>query len=521
MDLVKLKELNSSFTQMNFNETTESQGAKKQLCQTLMIERPGWQYDYLVKIGKKSKYDLFYNKVSDNTIIVNTGVLEVPPIREFLGLPEMHEQETPDEVDTFLEHITESGVIPFDPYPYQLEACRKALTKQRKLNIMCTGSGKSLTISLCLEFFRQKNLKGVLVVPNINLLKQFASDIKSYNLLELHDSIITFGGDSKSIKQMKDPGSQLIGGQLVITTWQSLSKLGPKFFNSIDYIICDEVHRFSSECTSNLVEETQHARYKLGFTGTLPDAKSQKMKLIGLFGVPEVIITSSELIDDGKGTPIKITAVKIKHTLFDSVEIQKNFEYLDKVKYLASIPDRTQLISNIARKMSAKSMGSTLILFTLIEHGTQLYQDIAGEAPSSLERMKELGVYFMSGTTTGSQREEIRGIMDDDPSAILVANYALLSTGVNIKSLRFAIFASPVKSGVTVAQSLGRGIRLSDNKEEFNVFDIVDLFKGSGTFRSPFSHRKKIYAKLGFSMDEREVHFKEPEPPVVTFGENW
>ena len=97
----------------------------------------------------------------------------------------------------------------------------------------------------------------------------------------------------------------------------------------------------------------------------------------------------------------------------------------------------------------------------------------------------------MSGQSSAKDREAIRHLMDEDPEAILVANYALLSTGVNIKSLRYAIFASPVKSGVVVAQSLGRGIRLNEGKQTFNVYDNCRcLSEDPECFARQYNHRK-------------------------------
>ncbi len=505
----KLKFLNSSFVQLNFNEMEASQNALKTLKQTLQVERAGWQYDYMVKIGRKSKYDVFYQEYGENTLVLDSGLLEIPPVRDILQLQEPEVSDNP-EIDEYLEDILESDILPFAPYAYQIEACKKALNKKRKLSLMCTGSGKSLTISLCLEYFRRKGLKGVLVVPNINLLTQFANDIKSYNLNELHSNIITFGGGSKKLKQLKESNSSLQAGDLVITTWQSLSKLEPDFFKSIDFIICDEVHKFSSSCTSQLVQDSGFAEYKLGFTGTLPDSKSQKLTLIGLFGMPENIITSSQLIEEGRGTPIHITGVKLKHTAYTAEEFSRYGEYLDKLKVMLNAEGRNQIIANIALQASQRKEGSTLVLFTLIEHGFEIFKEIAsrkglsvGEDTPDLETMKAYGVYFMSGQSSAKDREAIRHLMDEDPEAILVANYALLSTGVNIKSLRYAIFASPVKSGVVVAQSLGRGIRLNEGKQTFNVYDIVDVIGGSGMFARQYNHRKQIYKKSNFTLDER------------------
>lgn len=510
--LVRIKTLNSSFVQLNFNEMEASQNALKTLKQTLQVERAGWRYDYMVKIGRKSKYDVFYQEYGENTLVLDSGLLDLPPVQEILQLKEPETSDNPEQVmiDEYLEDILESDILPFAPYAYQIEACRKALNKKRKLSLMCTGSGKSLTISLCLEYFRRKGLKGVLVVPNINLLTQFANDIKSYNLNELHSSIITFGGGSKKLKQLKESNQVLQAGDLVITTWQSLSKLEPEFFKSIDFIICDEVHKFSSSCTSQLVQDSGFAEYKLGFTGTLPDSKSQKLTLIGLFGMPENIITSSQLIEEGRGTPIHITGVKLKHTAYTAEEFSRYGEYLDKLKVMLNAEGRNQIIANIALQASQRKEGSTLVLFTLIEHGFEIFKEIANhkgltvqEDTPDLETMKAYGVYFMSGQSSAKDREAIRHLMDEDPEAILVANYALLSTGVNIKSLRYAIFASPVKSGVVVAQSLGRGIRLNEGKQTFNVYDIVDVIGGSGMFSRQYNHRKQIYKKSNFTLDER------------------
>src|SRR5574344_914077 len=97
------------------------------------------------------------------------------------------------------------------------------------------NSGKSLVISIILEYFRQHNLKGVLVVPNINLLTQFKADIESYNLKDLYNDTEIHGDGSKST----------FTKTLTISTWQSLCETNNT--NNFDFIICDEAHRFSSD----------------------------------------------------------------------------------------------------------------------------------------------------------------------------------------------------------------------------------------------------------------------------------
>ena len=61
-----------------------------------------------------------------------------------------------------------------------------------------------------------------------------------------------------------------------------------------------------------------------------------------------------------------------------------------------------------------------------------------------------------------------------DSDAIIIASYGTFSTGINIKNLHNIIFASPSKSRIRNLQSIGRGLRLGENKESCTLFDIAD-----------------------------------------------
>ena len=76
------------------------------------------------------------------------------------------------------------------------------------------------------------------------------------------------------------------------------------------------------------------------------------------------------------------------------------------------------------------------------------------------------------------------------------------STGINIKNLHNIIFATPSKSQVKVLQSIGRGLRKSDNGEPTKLFDIADDFHKKGYKNFTLKHsaeRIKIYTKEGFN----------------------
>ena len=51
--------------------------------------------------------------------------------------------------------------------------------------------------------------------------------------------------------------------------------------DELDFIICDEVHRFAASVPGEIVKKTLNCKYKWGFTGTLPEDPVMKMELLG------------------------------------------------------------------------------------------------------------------------------------------------------------------------------------------------------------------------------------------------
>jgi superfamily II DNA or RNA helicase len=82
-----------------------------------------------------------------------------------------------------------------------------------------------------------------------------------------------------------------------------------------------------------------------------------------------------------------------------------------------------------------------------------------------------------------------------------VASYGTFSTGINIRNLHSVVLASPSKSRVRILQSIGRGLRIGDDKFEMTLYDIADDLK-SGTHTNftlqHFTERLNIYNGEGF-----------------------
>ena len=162
---------------------------------------------------------------------------------------------------------------------------------------------------------------------------------------------------------------------------------------------------------------------------------------------------------------------------------------------------RNEFIKNLALSLK----GNSLILFQFVEkHGKDLHNIIQ-------EQAKGRHVFFVYGGTDVEVRESIRAITEKEKDAIIVASYGTFSTGVNIRNLHNIIFASPSKSRVRNLQSIGRGLRLGENKEEAVLFDISDDFR-IGKFANytlkHFIERVKIYDEEKFSYKFYNIELK-------------
>jgi superfamily II DNA or RNA helicase len=493
-DIIKL---NESYSLIKSNKET-----LRDIFNFLKVERSGAYFDPLVKRGFKSPYDYFAT-VENNNLKVLNGHLQL--LSNFgISNETLKTEFDESDIDEFLENIKK--ILPFPPYDYQEKAFKESVLNVKQINKMCTSAGKSMTISLLIEFLRTKGMKGLLLVPNINLLTQFKSDIKDYNLNELYENTHIIGGGS-SERHFDKP--------LTISTWQSLQDTSLVNLDELDYVICDELHRFASEVTSAIVSKTINCRYKWGFTGTLPEDPVMKMQLLGLFGLPKTYITSSELIERGLGTPIKINAVIFEYNKDDKKIFREAKAYAQQLSFIKEHEKRNQFIVNL----SAKLKGNSLILFQHTQHGKQLFSDIMKKlhpdvevtnkditGKKSFEFQEQYGVFFINGEDDAKTREKTRKILEECDNAILISNFAVLSTGVNIKRLHNMVISSPMKSYTTITQSIGRGMRLHESKKEFTVFDLVDnmgIRKPSGIFYKQYEHRKNTsYNPENFPVNE-------------------
>lgn len=349
-----------------------------------------------------------------------------------------------DEIDDFIESLNMPEE--FTHRDYQLDAFRRATERHRALFLSPTSSGKSLMIY---HLLRWHDVKTLIIVPTVSLVHQLAGDFKDYGITD--GSIHTIAG-----------GERWTTRNVTISTWQSVVKMldTPEWFEQFGMVIGDEAHRFAAKSLIAIMESFTECTIRYGFTGSLDDSKCNALTLEGLFGPVYEVTTTRKLMDAGFVSDLAIQVLFLKHP----ERIKRNkFRYQEEVEYLIGCRARNEFLADLALNLS----GNTLLLYYRVgDHGKPLYEMI--------KRRTNRPVYFIHGGVAGTDRNDVRKLIEEQDDAIIIASVGTFSTGINIKRLHNVITSSSWKSRVMNLQSIGRGLRLGDDKVICNLFDIVD-----------------------------------------------
>lgn len=393
------------------------------------------------------------------------------------GLP-MESNKFPD-----LKDFIESSNLPFPPREYQFDAVVKGLNRSRAILLSPTGSGKSFIIYLLMKYWLENINEGqkvLIIVPTTSLVEQMYADFEEYGMLVDQACHKIYSGKDKVTKK-----------PVIISTWQSIYKYPKKWFQQFGMVIGDECHGFKSKSLSSIMNKATEAKYRFGTTGTLDGTQTHQLVLEGLFGPVYHVTKTKNLQDDGTLAPLDIKVLLMNY----SDEVRQNFgkkTYAEEIDFIVGHSGRNRFIRNLA----LGSDGNTLVLFQRVDaHGKPLFELIKNKAEEGRK------IFYVSGETDTSDREAIRKIVEKQSNAIIVASLGTFSTGINIRNLHNIIFASPSKSQIKVLQSIGRGLRQSDDGRTTNLFDIADdlHWKQQKNFTLLHSaERVKIYEKEQF-----------------------
>ena len=462
---------------------------KKALTLCVRYFIPSAKFSHLYKLGRWDGY-MSYAKLSGHSYL--TLLDKLIPVLQINGYEfeiddqrENHSFSFPSIDENYLSDICWPAGHRFENQPiqlrdYQVDAINNCLNNIQSVSVLPTGAGKTI-ISASLSKLVEPYGRSIIIVPNKNLVQQTEEDYKNIGL-----DVGVLYGDRKEYDKKH-----------TICTWQSLNILDKKNKDSLDddqldiflkdiiCVMCDECHLITDQkVLHHLMTNTfRKVPIRWGLTGTVPEEEYKQVGLwtsIGLLS--ETSLTAKELQDKGALANCNITILQTQETV--------NFRnYQSELKFLVSDDDRLQWMAKSILDISIN--GNTFVLVDRIETGEKL-STLLGNA------------VFVSGDTKTNDRRDYYKELNFSDNKIILATFGVASTGISINRIFNLVMVESGKSFVRCMQSLGRGLRMADDKDEVNIYDICSKTKYSNTH---LLKRKKFYKNAEYPFVVIKVNY--------------
>ena len=362
---------------------------------------------------------------------------------------------------------------------YQVEVVNNFLTNPQALQEVATGAGKTI-ITATLSKIVEPYGRSLVVVPNKSLVVQTEEDYKNCGL-----DVGVYFGDRKEL-----------GRTHTICTWQSLNILDKRnkngeellslaeFLEGVSTVIIDEVHQAKAEVLKKLLTQNlKNAPIRWGLTGTVPKESFEFESIHASIGPVIGNVSARELQEKGVLSNCHVNICQLMDT-------QAFQDYQAELKYLVTDPDRVEYIAKLIN--TVKQEGNTLVLVDRISAGEMLQENI----PDSV---------FVKGDVKLNDRKTAYDDINEGYNKVVIATYGVASVGINIPRIFNLVLLEPGKSFVRVIQSIGRGVRMSHDKDFVQIWDITLTCKYA---KRHLTQRKKFYSEAQYPFTIEKIDWK-------------
>lgn len=341
--------------------------------------------------------------------------------------------------------------------PYQVDVVNLALENGDGFIVVGTGGGKSLICAALCEAYGREGLKTITVVPSADLVTQTADWYRACGM-----DCGEYSGTTKEIDK-----------QHIVSTWQALQN-NPELMKFFDVFIWDEAHGVKASVAQDLLcKHGKNIAYRFGCTGTMPKPEADKTSLKCAIGNILKEIPARWLIDNGYLAEVEIECIRTKDLTFDDGDFP---DYHAEKAYVSKSPGRMDYIADLIIA-SCEKYGNTLVLVNSIDFGEKIQKMIKDSA-------------FLYGDTKKAERKLHYDAYGEENDVIKIATTGIASTGISIDRVFCLILIDAGKSFIRAIQSVGRGLRMAEDKKKVYVLDIGADLKWS---RKHMNERIKYY----------------------------
>jgi superfamily II DNA or RNA helicase len=375
---------------------------------------------------------------------------------------------------------------PFAMRAYQEEICDKLLQCKHGGVSVGTGLGKTLALT---HLVKRLGLKTVVMAPSKSIADQ------------IYDDFVKFFG-KKRVGKFYD-GKKDVKKQILVCTGQSLTRVEEgeiwSKLQEVQVFIADESHQtpaatFKKVCLGPLAA----AQYRFFFSATQMRNDGADILLEGITGPIVYDMTVRQGVDQG------FLAKPIFHMYFapSNGDYDKDDPQLMTRKHLYFHPKVTAHAAKLANQAATAGL-PCLILVDEVEQFTKLLPHLRfapgfAHGPLAENKARVPQEFWESDPNDLVQK------FNDGKIPILVGT-SCISTGTDIKAVKFLIYLKGGKSEIEVKQGIGRGTRLVPGKTVCHVIDYwvksptAELLKNDGKWWTVGAHakeRKAIYNDL-------------------------
>ncbi len=400
-------------------------------------------------------------------------------------------------------NITEGDQLLFfdiKPYPYQLEILEKLEVERevhhsfKNLVVAATGTGKTVISAFDFKRFYQKHAQAKI------LFLAHRKEILEQSLLTfrhiLHDQNF---GELWVAGMVPKIGNHLFASIQTINQDMKFEGFAPDYF---DYIILDETHHSKAESYERIINYFE-PQILLGLTAT-PERMDGKDILEFFNNRIAAEIRLTEAIDKKLLSPFHYFAVTDPVSL-EHLQWQRG----------GYLPNE---LSNVYTKNNQRAL---VVLESLERYLTNLNQVKGLGFCVSKEHAKYMSEFFnkhgipsipLDSDSSKEERSSAQSkLIKGEVKFIFIVD--LYNEGVDIPEVNTVLFLRPTESQTIFLQQLGRGLRLSDNKEVLTVLDYVGQAHHSYDFNSKL---RSLVGKTKRSMKE-EIQLEFPNLPKGCF----
>lgn len=356
---------------------------------------------------------------------------------------------------------------------YQIKSAYNILKFRRSSSEIATSAGKTLIIFMVFAYLMEtkKANRLMIVVPNTSLILQTMEDFDDYNShkrLNFAVQPIHGGTDKRKTES-----------ECVIGTFQSLVKREEEWFDGIDAVCIDEAHYTNAKSVKDIIAKSNDLTYSFGLSGTLKkqEDSADHYTLQAYLGPFVNDISANFLISNDYATKVFVKVIRMKYL---EVEIKQKLRQLRERKHefegseLLNL-EKKVVIENRRRfsyicQFMARSTKNSLILFSDVKYGygRKIYDWLRNNTDKQ--------VYYVDGGTDVKLRERYFEKMENEENILLVASFGTLSTGISINNIFNIFLTESYKSDRIIRQTIGRGMRLHEEKDRVTIYDFVDDF---------------------------------------------